>query len=958
MLCSSSLPFTLPLEDVKWRRPPSIVMSKVDVYKVAEVGAFDFKVTALDSFNSRIFVGDAKGNLYSYALTKSRSGQASIAQQSSVRVSKAKIDRLKCEPAANVIYIYSAETLTSYDMMLFEEVQAIGKGISIFATNDSPRYPGSLASVSRRKVTAAVWDMSGRGRRLRTVKDNLMVPDNPVTMAWNDSFICCGFARRNYAIINSDTGETINIELPPAQRSYIPFVKVIGSEFYCLWENNLLIPFYSNGQTANRSPISFTETKQVIGARYAEPYLVLLTENSIDVYDVHGGNQVQVQPLSLPGCSISDIESPVVVASGNKILALNPIPITDQLSKLLKECKVDEAFALLQKSIDFTSPEAESIQEQFNLDAAWCYFRSLRFPKAAEYFELTSYDPRGIMSLFPELCNPSIFVPGSTRYTVATLVSEFVERSATGPSRSGVNSTVEEKTRLCKLSVISLLQQRRSTIFRPPKAAGKVQEMMAFTVSEYSINRINRDPVSRETMLEMLDTFLLKFYIEISKDVKTLEKLKDRFNKDYLQLLEDLFDPEYKSCLNFQECDDYMVSVGDLASNARAMLFEAFNRKVDALKMWKNIAHSGGSAEQKEQAARQTIKILLKVTDTQTVFTYLDWVLTSFPFIGLEVFTSPEELHHIAPDLVLQKLVGFDKPEAPLIERYLQFLVNEKQLNSERFHTRLGMTYLTTLFNLRPKESRDEVSLANSKFVKYKREFLVFLETSKYYNPLTILDVLRGSWFIDAEVLLYVRDKKYREALRILVADAEVKKDYSGVETFCIRQGDTLLTELLQIYIEKAETAEAKELGAADEAARIVIEKETQKYKNLVYELLKNHAANSLLDPLKVIEMIPERWPLVTTQSSSLSSYLHVALSHALHLGRATKIMRSLSEMDRIQVECDWVRMRNASVRITGERLCQKCMKKIGDRAFAVYPDGGVVHHSCLEDTLFSKSYS
>lgn len=935
-------------------------MSKVNVYKVAEVGSFDFKITALDAYNSRIFVGDPKGNLYSYALVRSRTGVTTLAQQSSVRVSKAKIDRIKCEPAANILYMLSNESLSCYDMMLFEEVQAIGRGISIFATNESSRYPGSLAAVSRRKITVYVWDMSAKGRRLRTVKDNLMLPDSPVTMAWNDIFICCGFARRNYVIVNSDTGEAINIELPAAQRSYIPFVKVIGNEFFCLWENNLLIPFYPNGQTANRSPISFSETKQVIGARYSEPYVVILTDTSIDVYDVLEGNLIQVQPLATPGSLVSDIDTPVVVASGNKVIALNPIPITDQLAKLLQECKVDEAFALLQKSIDFTSPEASSIQEQFNLDAAWCYFRSLRFPKAAEYFELTSFDPRDIMSLFPELCNPAIFIPGSTRYTVATLVSEFVERSASGPSRSGVNSAVEEKVRLCKLSVISLLQQRRASIFRPPKAAVKVSDLLTFTASEYSINRINRDPVSRESMLEMLDTFMLKFYIEtgIDSNEKTSEKLRERFNKDYLQLLEELFDPEYRPYLNFQECDDYMVAIGDQASNARAMLFEAFNRKVDALKMWKHIGHGKGSAAQKEQAARQTIKILLKVTDTQTVFTYLDWVMTQFPYIGLEVFTSPDESHHIAPDLVLQKLATYDKPEIPLVERYLQFLVNDKQLNSERFHTRLGQTYLNTLFSLKPKESREEVSLANSKFVKYKREFLVFLETSKYYNPTAILDVLRGSWFIDAEVLLYVRDKKYREALRILVADAEAKGNYQGVEDFCVKQGDTLLTELLQIYIEKAEACDARFASSSDEAARIILEKEAGKYKALVYELLKNHAASSLLDPMRVIEMIPERWPLVTTQSSSLSSYLHVALSHALHLGRATKIMRSLSEMDRVQVECDWVTLRNASVRITGERLCQKCMKKIGDRAFAVYPNGGVVHHSCLEDSLVNKGYS
>jgi galactokinase/mevalonate kinase-like predicted kinase len=98
------------------------------------------------------------------------------------------------------------------------------------------------------------------------------------------------------------------------------------------------------------------------------------------------------------------------------------------------------------------------------------------------------------------------------------------------------------------------------------------------------------------------------------------------------------------------------------------------------------------------------------------------------------------------------------------------------------------------------------------------------------------------------------------------------------------------------------------------------------------------------MDTVDVIDIIPEDWLINSIGETNLYNYLYASMSHSLHQIRTAKIKKNLSRMDHETVENEWMEKRKASVRISNERVCAACKKKISDRVIVVYPNGIVVH--------------
>jgi hypothetical protein len=74
----------------------------------------------------------------------------------------------------------------------------------------------------------------------------------------------------------------------------MPFVKVVDEQFFCLWGSNLLIPFEAiDGAKALRSPISFTDSRNIIGVSYNRPYLSIMMESVLEIYNCDDSSLVQ-----------------------------------------------------------------------------------------------------------------------------------------------------------------------------------------------------------------------------------------------------------------------------------------------------------------------------------------------------------------------------------------------------------------------------------------------------------------------------------------------------------------------------------------------------------------------------------------------------------------------------------------------------------------------------------------
>lgn len=69
----------------------------------------------------------------------------------------------------------------------------------------------------------------------------------------------------------------------------------------------------------------------------------------------------------------------------------------------------------------------------------------------------------------------------------------------------------------------------------------------------------------------------------------------------------------------------------------------------------------------------------------------------------------------------------------------------------------------------------------------------------------------------------------------------------------------------------------------------------------------------------------------------------------------------NVAEMDLLNIECDLVEAKRvnliiqANVRITRDKRCVVCDNKIGEKMFAVYPNGIVAHHTCISNKNLSE---
>ena len=215
------------------------------------------------------------------------------------------------------------------------------------------------------------------------------------------------------------------------------------------------------------------------------------------------------------------------------------------------------------------------------------------------------------------------------------------------------------------------------------------------------------------------------------------------------------------------------------------MFYESSGRKEDALKIFRD--QTSSDVKVREEFSRHTQRILLRVTDKQIMFKYSQWVLSSFPEIGLEIFTHTEEQHHISYDVILEHLSKYNY-QVSLVELYLRWLVEVKQVDTER-------SILAWLFAISKSFSQCCLSKAERKacrkalitaLFQIQKNFKNILESSKNYHAKTILEAIDKICMIEAEVLLLSKERKHSEGLNILVVDGIAKGDFTRARNIAL----------------------------------------------------------------------------------------------------------------------------------------------------------------------------
>lgn len=113
--------------------------------------------------------------------------------------------------------------------------------------------------------------------------------------------------------------------------------------------------------------------------------------------------------------------------------------------------------------------------------------------------------------------------------------------------------------------------------------------------------------------------------------------------------------------------------------------------------------------------------------------------------------------------------------------------------------------------------------------------------------------------------------------------------------------------------------------------------------------LMASHGAR--LPATQTLSLIPPELPITTLQS-----YFTGRIRTANSVLNQERIIARLRGVVATSTAEDWAEAKNRRAVISEDRVCPVCMKRFGNSAVRVYPDGRVVHYGCFKSGSVSSS--
>uniref|UniRef100_A0A671NBK8 Vam6/Vps39-like protein n=1 Tax=Sinocyclocheilus anshuiensis TaxID=1608454 RepID=A0A671NBK8_9TELE len=222
---------------------------------------------------------------------------------------------------------------------------------------------------------------------------------------------------------------------------------------------------------------------------------------------------------------------------------------------------------------------------------------------------------------------------------------------------------------------------------------------------------------------------------------------------------------------------------------------------------------------------------------------------------------------------------------------------------------------------------------------EYRNKLLSFLEVSSSYEPERLISDFPFDGLLEERALLLGRMGKHEQALFIYV---HILKDTHMAEEYCHGHYDPsangnkdVYLSLLRMYLSPPDV---HFLGP------IKMELcEPQANLQAALKVLQLH--HSKLNTTKAINLLP-----ANTQIREIQVFLESVLEEKAGRKRFDQVLKSLLQAEFLRVQEERIFHQQVKCVITDEKTCRVCKKKIGNSAFARYPNGVVVHYFCCKD--------
>nr|XP_054490063.1 vam6/Vps39-like protein isoform X5 [Agelaius phoeniceus] len=586
----------------------------------------------------------------------------------------------------------------------------------------------------------------------------------------------------------------------------------------------------------------------------------------------------------------------IYVASNHFVWRLIPVSIATQIQQLLQDKQFELALQLAEMKDDSDSEKRQQIHHIKNL-FAFNLFCQKRFDESMQVFAKLGTDPTHVMGLYPDL-----------------LPTDYRKQLQYPNPLPGLSGAELEKAHL---ALIDYLTQKRSQLVKKLNDSDHQSSTSPLMEGTPTIK-------SKKKLLQIIDTTLLKCYLHTN-----------------VALVAPLLRLENNHC-HIEESEHVLKKAHKYSE--LIILYEKKGLHEKALQV---LVDQSKKANSPLKGHERTVQYLqhLGTENLHLVFSYSVWVLRDFPEDGLKIFTEDlPEVEALPRDKVLSFLIeNFKSLTIP----YLEHIIHVWEETGADFHNCLIQLYCEKVQGLMKEylssfpADRAPVPAGEEggDLGDYRKKLLLFLEKSSCYEPSRLISDFPFDGLLEERALLLGRMGKHEQALFIYV---HILKDTNMAENYCHKHYDRnkdgnkdVYLSLLRMYLSPPS------VHCLGPIKMEVLEPQANLQAAL--QVLELH--HSKLDTTKAINLLP-----ANTQISEIRIFLEKVLEENAQKKRFNQVLKNLLHAEFLRVQEERILHQQVKCIITEEKVCTVCKKKIGNSAFARYPNAIVVHYFCSKE--------
>ncbi|CDS07231.1 hypothetical protein LRAMOSA01180 [Lichtheimia ramosa] len=897
------------------------------------------RIESIFAHSDRLLIGTAVGQLLVYdikePLVADDNEVPEVTLVNTVKnFSKRPIEQLDIIKEIDCLVSLSDGLVSLHDLRTFDLRMTLAKtkGANMFAIQTMverskdhiPVLTTRLAVALRKKLLVFVW----KDTEFYETKE-LNIPDRIKAMSWvGNTKICLGFATE-YALMDVEGEQLTELFAPtgPSEagpmstlnslynmsigsRGGKPMVTKIPNSEMLLARDHVSIFLGLDGTPTRKVGIEWSGAPEQMG--YSYPYVIAILPRHVEVRNIQ--SLALVQQIELPSARFLNQGKLVYVASTSQIWRLTPYSFTTQIEQLVEMQEYREAISLLEQIdavlVDNKEEKLKSIRTLYAHDL----FRRGQYDTALATFQELDTDPADVICLYPEMISGSLarsthqgqddeeVASNSARKKKTEELGE--EHQSSRPAsvisaRSKTSNTIKqsEPVSLTGLNLhdavsylIRFLTEKRTRLSK------KLSTSSPRSSSHNSLGQLQSDEEEAKLLRQatLVDTALLKSYM-MTNDALVGPLLRVQNHCDVQECETILSEKKkYKELVDLYNCKGLHAQALDL------------------------LERLGRQSEGPLRGVLPTIRYLqrLGLEQFDLVLKYSKWVLEKDAEHGMDIFIDDlAEVETFPRDKVLHHL---ETISGDLAIQYLEYIIHELRDTLPDFHNKLAIAYLNKI--------TDEQSQDTIKKSQLRNRMLAFLMESTHYRAEKILPRLPLEDLFEERAILLSRIGQHDQALDIYVYKL---KNYSMAEEYCTKvyredpvKGERMYLTLLRVYLQPKHHEQPLLQPALD--------------------LLAHHGSH--INASEVLAILP-----LSTGLHGLFPFFEKYIRETNKRRNMDMIVRNLLKAEQIQVEEQLTYFQSRAVKITEDRMCPQCNKRIGNSVFAVFPNGIVVHYSCKE---------